>query len=219
MTIQSAYRFFIAVQNLFRERGKLMKHYSLWIPLMLISVPVQSAERREFEDTGGPPVYMRLETTGEYGFEDGGWVCIPVYRDLEGIPADFNLLDVLDPDRDRARNVELLVDGFVITKGGPPKLQHYENRPDAIMPILFVASDELRAAAGADDEINVDELLDLPSVLFGVADTYTEQVYTGWQHAIVTAGVLLDGTPFIASYAHGAATVVPKVEANIFFGE
>jgi hypothetical protein len=196
-----------------------MKRFAFWclLPLTLSSVSVQAAERREFGESGGPPVYMRLETTGEYGFEDGGLFCIPVYRNLAGIPEDFNLLEVLDPDRDRARAVELLVDGFVITHGGPPKLQHYENSSDKLMPILFVPTTDLQAAA-ADGEIYIDELCELV-VAIGIADMYTEQVYTGWQHTIVITGVLLNGTSFIANYAHGAATVVPKVEANIIFGD
>lgn len=178
----------------------------------------RAAERIEFERYGnGPPIYMRLETTGEYGFHDDGWTCIPIYRDLDKVPEDFNLLLVLDPKPARARSAELFLDGFVITEGGPPKLQHYEDRADIGVPILFVDTAALQTA-GNDGEIDIDELLALP-LMWGIADIYTEQVFTGWQHMIDAAGFLEDGTPFVAGYAHGAATVVPLVETHILFGD
>jgi hypothetical protein len=179
--------------------------------------PATAAERIEFEPFGfGPPIYTRLEGTDEVGFHDGGWTCIPIYRGPEGIPKNFNLLEVIDTDTDRVRSVELLVDGFVITEGGPPKLQHYENRDDFDVPILFVRTDELQAID--DGDIVLDELLELTH-MWGISDNYSEQVYTGLQHMIWASGFLEDGTPFIASYVHGAAAFIPGVEAHIFFGD
>jgi hypothetical protein len=187
-----------------------------FVGVMMTTLPASAAERVEFERFGnGPPIYTRLETTGEFGFHDGGWTCIPIIRDPNNIPKNFNLLLVLDPDRVRARSVELMVDGFAITKGGPAKLQHYEDRDDIGVPILFVRTDELQAID--DGDIFIEELFELTHV-WGVAEIYTEQVYTGWQHMISAHGFLEDGTPFIASYAHGAGAVVPKVEAHIIFG-
>ena len=178
-----------------------------------------AADRIEFEPIGfGPPIYTRLETTGIYGFHDGGWTCIPIIRDPANIPADFNLLLVLDDDLDRARNVELQVQGFAITEGGPPKLQHYKDRDDFGVPILFVDTEELRnLEADQEGVIYFDDLFTLTHKC-GVAEIYTEQVYTGWTHMIDAAGFLDDGTPFLASYVHGAGAVVPKVEAHIMFG-
>ena len=113
--------------------------FALMAVLTTPTVSATAAERVELERTGnGPPIYARLETTGEFGFHDGGWTCIPIIRDPANIPLDFNLLDVLDnatPERAAAaRNVELMVDGFVIREGGRAKLQHYEDREDIGVP-------------------------------------------------------------------------------------
>ena len=186
-------------------------------------------ERLRFpEDFPGPPAYMRLETTGPLGITDLDWVAIPVYRRIDGIPADFNLLDFLDnatPARTAyARSVPLLVHGFVIQEGTPPPpphTQHYENRPDVDMPILFVRYDELQGEV-ADGELYIDELLAMDSLQVGVADSYLEHIRTAWTHCIVTSGVIVDGdfagADFQVSWAHGAATEVPGVETHIRIG-
>jgi hypothetical protein len=181
----------------------------------LASGPVTAAERIEFEPGAGPPIYTRLESTDHRGFHDGGWTCIPIYRDPLKIPDDFNLLEVVDPD-ERVQSVELLLDGFVIVEaeGQVPKLQHYEDRDDVGVPILFVRTDALQAID--DGDIMFDELFE-PELqhVWGVAENYSEQVYTGWQHMIWASGLLEDGTPFIASYVHGASGIV---EAHIVLG-
>jgi len=180
------------------------------------------------EDFPGPPVYMRLETTGPLGVTDLEWVAIPVYRRIDGIPSDFNLLDFLDnatPARAAyARSVPLLVHGFVIQEGTPPPpphTQHYEDRPGVEMPILFVAWDELQEEV-EDGELYIDELLSMASLQVGIADFYMEHIRTAWTHRIITSGVIVDGylagADFHVSWAHGAATHVPDVETHITIG-
>jgi hypothetical protein len=177
------------------------------------------------EDFAGPPAYMRLETAGPLGITDLEWVAIPVYREISGIPLDFNLLDFLDnatPARAAyARSVPLLVEGFVIREGTPPPpphTQHYEDRASVDMPILFVSWDELQGEV-ADGDLYIDELLSMESLQVGIADFYVEHIRTAWTHSIVTSGEIVDGdlegADFHVSWAHGAATQVPGVVTHI----
>ena len=123
------------------------------VAALLATRPAAAAERNEFEPFGnGPPIYTRLESTDERGFHDGGWTCIPIYRDPENIPKKFNLLEVVDFNDKRVQSVEFLLDGFVITEAEDqvPWLQHYEDRDDVDLPILFVRTDALQAIDDGD---------------------------------------------------------------------
>jgi hypothetical protein len=177
------------------------------------------------EDRPGPAAYMRLETAGEMGFTDLEWVAIPVYRQIDLIPDDFNLLLFFDnatqERREYAQSVPLYVQGFVI-RNPQPLVLYFEDKPDEPTPILFVSWGEFQEETD-DGEIYIDELLCMESLQVGMADFYMEEIMLGWTHRIVTSGVIVDGelagTEFFATYAHGAATRVPKVESHITFGD
>jgi hypothetical protein len=201
--------------------------------LSTLVTPVASPAGERFlipEERLGPPAYMRLETADETGFTDQVWVAIPVYRyedddDSGGIPPDFNLLEFLDnatPERAAyARTIDLQVQGFVV-RNPQPLVFYFEDIPGKGVPVLFVTWDEFQAETD-DGEIFIDELLAMKSLQVGMADFYMEELYIGWTHRIVTSGVVVEGTlagmEFFATYAHGAATQVPKIVANITFAE
>lgn len=207
----------------------------LILPLVLLAAAcaatpatVAAADRLLFpDDFPGLPAYLALPST-DLDFTDGEWACIPVYRSLDGIPDDFNLLDFLDnssPDRlAYAQSVPLHVQGFVIRDNpppSPPQTLYIEDTPG--MPVLFVPWDVLQEQA-ADGEVFIEELLSLDSLLVGEAATYMEeiQVLGGAEvssHRRVTFGELEDGTPFLATYSHGSAYDVPGVQVHIRFGE
>ena len=179
------------------------------------------------EDYPGLPAYLALPEN-DLGFTDGEWACIPVYRSLDGIPPDFNLLDYLDnatPEHVAyAHSVPLHVHGFEIRDNpppGPPQTLYMEELPE--MPVLFVRWDELLEEI-ADDEIYIDELCAMKTLRVGIAEQYMEEIQTLGgavvsSHRRVTFGELEDGTPFLATYSHGSAYDVPKVQVQIDFFE
>jgi hypothetical protein len=183
----------------------------------------KAAERFLFpEELPGPPIYLAVpENT--LGFTDGEWACIPVYRRISGIPTDFNLLDNQDM---HAQSVPLYVQGFVIRDvppPSPPRTLYIEDTPDIAMPILFVRWSELLEEID-DDKLYIDELCAMDSLRVGFAEQYMEevQVIDGApipSHRRLAFGELLDGTPFFATYDHGAAAEVPKVQVRIEFGD
>jgi len=205
-----------------------MRHYLLW-PLVLLAVvqvtePATASDRLLFpEDFPGLPAYLALPEN-DLGFTDGEWACIPVYRELSGVPGDFNLLDGLDnatPARVAyAQSVPLHVQGFVIRDNpppSPPQTLYIEDVPG--MPILFVRWDELQLEI-ADGKIFIDELLSMNSLIIGQATMYMEeiQVLGGAvvsSHRRVTFGELEGGGSFLCTYSHGSAYDVPKAQVQI----
>lgn len=214
-----------------------MKRHVLPIVLAVaaigLTVPgiVHAADRLLFpEDFPGLPAYMAEIPQDALGFTNGEWACIPVYRQIAGIPTDFNLLNSLDnatpARRIYAQNVPLYVQGFVIRDApppDPPQTLYIEDTPGILMPILFVRCNELQKEI-ADGKLYIDELLAMDSLRVGIAEVYMEeiQVIDGApvpSHRRVAFGALLDGTPFLATYDHGAADKVPKVQVRIEFGK
>jgi hypothetical protein len=207
-----------------------MKRYVLSTVLAIaaigLTVPgtVHAADRFLFpEDLPGPPIYLAVpENT--LGFTDGEWACIPVDRKISGIPLDFNLLN--SQDNVHAQSVPLYVQGFVIRDApppSPPQTLYIEDTPGKPMPILFVRWSELQAEI-ADGKLYIDELLAMNSLRVGIAEQYMEEVQVIGgapvpSHRRIAFGELLDGTPFLATYDHGAADKVPKVQVRIEFGE
>jgi hypothetical protein len=69
--------------------------------------------------------------------------------------------------------------------------------------------------------VTIVEILRMDSLVFGIADVYTEEFQSrlgdNASHRIVTSGILEDGTLSWAHCAHGSATSVPGVEVGIQF--
>lgn len=200
-----------------------MRAHPKWSLLLILAVALpclagESAKNLIPEDEPGPPAYMRLEVSGPRGITDLTWVAIPVYRDLDGIPKDFNLLDFLDVStparRAHAWSVPLRVRGYTIRSAdtpfpGPPVLLRLENRTDTDMSILFVSWEEFREEVEDDHAIYIDELLAMDSLMVGVADEYTETTRSNpLQHEIDTFGTVtagqLTGSTFRVHYSLGA---------------
>ena len=92
------------------------------------------------------------------------------------------------------------------------------------MPVWFVDWAELLAVHELNDGVvTIVDLENMASLRTGVAESYTEEIQTNFNpvssHRIVTWGALQDGTPFFATYNHGAGHQVPMVQVRIEFGE
>lgn len=178
------------------------------------------------ESGGGVPAYARIERldTGEaLVHTDGKWAAITFYRDPEGVPIDFNLLDFFDAPR--AFEDPLTTEGFEIWRVAP-----WEEGADAsplqvvsyglgAVPIWFVRLDELRGAID-DDDLTMGELEALPSLIIGSAVYFKETLhpYQGAQQTktqIVARGTLEGGGSFFfqAEETHNQIKHV-KIEFN-----
>jgi hypothetical protein len=189
---------------------------ALILGLFLCALPCVGLAAEFFsipDDLPGPPMYLQLAPRFIGPDSTPEWIAIPVYREISGIPLDFNLLDEFDAAtaerRAYAQSVSLQIQGFVIRDAPPPSaplVQEYEDRAEAPTPVLFVHGDEWDEET-ADGVIYIDELLACDSLQFGLADFYTETVHTV-HHVIEASGVVAwgakAGASFRVHYAHGA---------------
>jgi hypothetical protein len=187
-----------------------------------------AADRVEIPDEQPlAPIYARFETVSDVGFTDRELVCIPFYRDPVCVPEDFNLLDFFD--RPRAWECDDVmppyVEGFSIRSLPPPfPPEHFFVTGLPGMPVWFVDWEELLDVYDVNDGVvTIVDLENMASIQKGEAEFYMEEIQTDVNavssHRIVTSGELWDGTPFFATYNHGAADQVPKVEVRIEIGE
>lgn len=206
-----------------------MRRTRQWIRLLaalaaVLALPFGAfaADRLLFDDFGGPPVYTGLSTTEDVAMTDLEWLAIPIYREIEGIPEDFNLINLLDnatPERIAlARSVPLLIQGFVVREGSEIIEVYFENRPDQPTPFLFVTWEEFQEEVADDGAIYIDELLAMDTLQVAEADLYTETQRPA-SHVMeasgkVTSGALA-GSSFHVHYSHGAQGEF--VEAHITF--
>jgi hypothetical protein len=154
----------------------------------------------------GPPFYASIaQPPGGQIFHDEEWAAIPFLRETSCVVADSNLLDGFDP---RAFGCRLAVHGFAIYKNGPfpidPVPVYALLMGDGAVPIWFVRWSELQAAI-ADDELTVDELASLPSLLIGSASFFEYVNHIGvlrpqgagnGKIEIASSGTLEDGRDF-----------------------
>lgn len=155
------------------------------------------------DDTLGIPAYARVERPFRSHTDE--WAAIVFYRDPECVPADFNLLDLMDFPR--AFDCRLTVSGFEVWDNGPgidggPRHAYSSGHG---VPVWFVPWSILQAAL-ADDVLTMTELESLVP-LKGSATTFHEVIHplvppgtTGGAkvpHLTITAfGVLPDGRSF-----------------------
>lgn len=150
-----------------------------------------AGERLEVpSDHPGGPFYSLIgisPLTGELRFpHTEEWGAAPFQRELECVPADFNLLTVFDftvlPDATlRALHCELTVEGHLVVETGTPlpaglilsQLQGLGG-----VPLVFARWSEIEGAM-ADGVLTLPELLGLPSAVVGTAGMYKETFVNG----------------------------------------
>ena len=143
------------------------------------------------------------------------------------MPEGFNLLDVFD--RPRAWECDDVIapyiEGFAIRslpRPFPP--EHFFARGLPGMPVWFVRWGELlEVYENNDGVVTIVDLENMASRRMGVAAFYMEEIQTNFNpvssHRIVASGELSDGTPFFATYNHGAGDQVPMVQVRIKIGK
>jgi hypothetical protein len=170
-------------------------------------------------DIPGPPWYTLVFSGGAqpplgYIPNDGTWAAVPFWRETSCVPADFDLLLVLDlqpldPPNDlrpRAFGCELTVNGraWFEPEGGIPTQERYIGL--GAVPIYFVLLSEVQSIAGdsptdpdSDPDIYIGELAGLPSLNIGHADRFEMVIHNSNQganpgHEVLDArGVITQG--------------------------
>jgi hypothetical protein len=129
-------------------------------------------------ETFGPPFYARIEFASvDPGIvpNNGEWAAIVIYRQLDCIPGDFNLLEVFDVPR--AFNCPLNdIGGYEVWSNAPgvdPAPAYSRLIGLSSVPVLFVRHAEFVEAI-ADDMLTMPELLALPSARMGSAEHFNE---------------------------------------------
>jgi hypothetical protein len=152
------------------------------------------------------------------------WAVVPWIRDTGCVPADFNILGLLDLTiafppavpfpAPRPIFCPLTVAGHEIWNTDPPDPSvgplNINVHGTGAVPIWFVSTTEL-AAAMADDVLTITELAAMSSLLVGHADHFTLTQQTGVARGrpgegkinIVARGTLEDGRTFFFQTAEG----------------
>ena len=175
-------------------------------------------------DDPTPPFYARLHTNPSLApglvqeiFHDDRWVAIPFYRDPACIPADFNLLQLVDWTPDpvyglRPFGCALAVEGFELWKNGPgidPAPIHSRLRAIDAVEIWFVSWPALSLEV-QDGQLTIGELASMPSLRRGAATLFSERLHPYPAKApgiaLEALGYTDDGARFLF---HVVATGVP----------
>jgi len=165
---------------------------------------VQAQIRLNIPQDIDPPVYADLAA----GFlpHTDDWAVIFFFRSPECIPADFNLLDFIDPSGS-AVGCPLKVHGSTLWRSldDPYPAENFF-RGDGAVPTWFVRWVELQAVA-ADQKLTIGEVAALPSRLVGSASLFNESVRNdslgqrGANASVTAFGNLADGRAFQVEYA------------------
>lgn len=157
------------------------------------------------EQTFGPPFYARIEFASvDAGIvpNNGEWAAIVLYRQLNCIPGDFNLLTVFDAPR--AFGCPLNdIGGYEVWTNAPgadPAPAYSRLIGRSLVPVLFVRHAEFVGAI-ADGVLTLPELRALPSARIGNAEYYNELLRPSQSNAnpllhITAHGRFADGSGF-----------------------
>ncbi len=174
-------------------------------------------------DNPQPPFYARLSQNPSLGLNqeivhDDQWAAIPFYRDPACIPADFNLLQMVDLTPDpvyglRPFGCALAVEGFELWQNGPgidPAPIHSRLRGREAVEIWFVSWPALSLEV-QDGQLTIGELSSMPSLRRGTATLFSETLHPvglskAHNVALEALGFTDDGARFVF---HVAATGVP----------
>lgn len=129
----------------------------------------------------GPPFYARVERAAVHTDivpNNGEWGAVVFYRSPACVPDGFNLMDLFDPPR--AFDCSLTMDGYEVWRNGPPPTDMIPMfaKLDGLgaLPVWFASWSDIQAAV-ADDELTIEELQALPSLLMGTALLYRENLH------------------------------------------
>jgi hypothetical protein len=146
-----------------------------------------------------PPFYANISRDFLPHTEE--WAVVIFYRTPACVPADFNLLDFIDPPP-RPFSCALQIQGHSnwrsLDDPFPAEVLYHGT---GAVPVWFVRWSELQAAV-ADDELTVGELAGLPSLLIGSASLFLESIRNsipeqrGGNEVVVASGTLTDGHSF-----------------------
>jgi hypothetical protein len=168
------------------------------LPPMTPSVDAQVRRLVPDESPSGP-FYARVERGMVLQTED--WVAIAFYRDPSCVRTNFNLLNFFDfANIPAIFSCPLTVHGFELW-GDPasdPAPMQSKLQGNGAVPVWFVSSADFQAALPG---ITMTELLAMPSLMQGVATSFTETLHPLGSAVqsmlqIVASGFLPDGRTF-----------------------
>jgi hypothetical protein len=194
------------------------------LALLLTTGAAIAAEAQMRIDDPQPPLYARLHTNPSLApglvqeiFHDDQWVAIPFYRDPACIPADFNLLLLVDFTPDpvyglRPFGCALAVEGFELWLNGPgidPAPIHSRLKAIDTVEIWFVSWPALSLEV-QDGQLTIGELASMPSLRRGTATLFSERLHPYPAKApgiaLEALGYTDDGARFLF---HVVATALP----------
>lgn len=155
----------------------------------------------------GPPLYARVSTVLNQIFHDDQTLAIPIYREPDCIPPDFNLLDnfhIPDDQGPGAFGCPLLVEGtLLIEPDAPMGTFPFQVVTRGPAQVWFVPYPDFQGAS-ADGDFTIAELLAL-SPLRGRAEHFHEMLHPRMEnhHVVITSqGLLEDGRRFQFNVNH-----------------
>jgi hypothetical protein len=159
------------------------------LALLLTTGAAIAAEAQVRIDDPQPPFYARIEADPSAGlaqgiFHNDQWAAIPFYRDPACVPADFNLLQLVDLTPDpvyglRPFGCALAVEGFELWQNGPsidPAPIHSRLRAIDAVEIWFVSWPALSLEV-QDGQLTIGELSSMPSLRRGTATLFSETLH------------------------------------------
>jgi hypothetical protein len=166
---------------------------------LTLSMVARAQVHQQIPEDIQPPVYAALDRGFMPHTEE--WAVVIFYRNTDCVPADFNLLDLIDPPP-RPFLCALQIEGHSNWRSlDDPYPSDSLFQGTGAVPLWFVRWPELQEAV-ADDELTIAELAALPSLLKGSASFFLESIRNdirgqrGGNEAVVAGGSLTDGRTF-----------------------
>jgi len=141
--------------------------------VLTLSTVAQAQIHLEVPEDRQPPIYANFNR--EFMPHTEEWAVVIFYRNTDCVPADFNLLDFIDPPP-RPFLCALQIEGHSNWRSlddPAPADSHLQGT--GAVPLWFVSWPELQAAV-ADDDLTITELAALPSLLVGSASFYHDSI-------------------------------------------
>ena len=182
-----------------RSRGLLQLAVVLIAALLAGSTANGQVRLTVPEQSSGGPYYARLERG--VVLQRGDWVAIAFYRDPSCVRPNFNLLNFFDfANIPTIFSCPLTVNGFEIWNDplADPGPRQSKLQGNGAVPVWFVSVTDFQAALPG---VTLNELLAMPSLMQGVATTFTETLHPEGvaqqsMLQIVATGYLPDGRTF-----------------------
>ena len=171
---------------------------------LTLSIVAQAQIHLQIPEDRQPPFYANFNR--EFMPHTEEWAVVIFYRNTDCVPADFNLLDFIDPPP-RPFLCALQIEGhsnWHSLDDPAPADSHLQGT--GAVPLWFVHWPDLQAAV-ADDDLTITELATLPSLLIGSASFYHDSIRNdtrgrrGGNSDVVASGTLTDGRSFQLEYS------------------